>query len=66
MMDDVGQLDRALEDFSKAIELRPVEDVFFYSRGYAHFRKGSNELAIQVCERLVCSPFCASVVILRL
>ena len=41
-----GQLDRAIEDFNKAIELYPDYAHVYVSRGYVYSRKGQYDKAI--------------------
>ena len=48
LYDEVGQLDKAVEDYNKAIQLVPNDEAFFYSRGHAYFRKNMDEAAIKV------------------
>lgn len=46
MYDEVSQLDKAVEDYTRAIKLVPGDEAFFYSRGHAYFRLNKDELAI--------------------
>ena len=42
-----GQADRAIEDYERAMKLRPDDFLLFYARGLAYARKGFYDLAIQ-------------------
>jgi tetratricopeptide (TPR) repeat protein len=43
---DLGELDRALGDFTKAIELNPKRSAFYKSRGDAYEASGEHKLAV--------------------
>jgi len=43
---DKGQHDRAISDFSKAIEINPNDAEAYNNRGFAYFNKGRYDLAI--------------------
>jgi len=43
---DKGDLDRAIADYSKAIQIRPDYDIAYYNRGNAHRGKGDFDRAI--------------------
>lgn len=46
LYDEVAQLDKAVEDYTRAIKLVPGDEAFFYSRGHAYFRLNKDDLAI--------------------
>ena len=51
--DDRRQPDKAIKDYSKAIELNPNYDAAYYNRSYAYERKGQIALAFRDMENAV-------------
>ena len=51
--DDKRSSDKALKDYSKAIEINPNYDAAYYNRSFAYERKGQITLAFKDMERAV-------------
>jgi len=42
-----GDLDRAIEEYTKAIAINPYSQEAYYNRGLSYYRKGLSDKAVQ-------------------
>lgn len=52
-LDDKGQTEKAIADYSKSISINPRYDAAYYNRSYAYERRGKLAEALQDMERAV-------------